>query len=82
MQPMPMSPRQSPKEIGSAAVQWACTRRGRTLVLAVVAFTILLGLGGIHNREVGHNFPDVMFAKERCRNRHNVLVVGSHITAY
>ncbi|KAF2830764.1 hypothetical protein CC86DRAFT_464004 [Ophiobolus disseminans] len=51
MQPMPMSPRQSPKEIGNAVVQWACTRRGRTLVLAFVACVVLLGVGGIHNRE-------------------------------
>lgn len=25
--------------------------------MAVVAFTILIGLGGIHNREVGRDFP-------------------------
>ncbi|KAH7083389.1 hypothetical protein BKA63DRAFT_152117 [Paraphoma chrysanthemicola] len=51
MQPMPMSPRQSPAEIGSAAVQWACTRRGRTLVLTVVFCVVLLGLGGVRHRE-------------------------------
>lgn len=54
MQHMPMSPRQSPTEIGSAAVQWACGRRGRTMVMAIVLFTILLGLGGLHNREVSY----------------------------
>lgn len=54
MQTMPMSPRQSTTEIGSAAVQWACTRRGRTFVMVVVLFTILLGLGGVHNREVSY----------------------------
>jgi hypothetical protein len=57
MQPMPMSPRQSPLEIGNAAVQWACTRRGRMLALAIVSCVILLGLGSIHNHEVGADFP-------------------------
>lgn len=52
MQSVPISPRQSPKEIGSAAVQWACGRKGRTMVMTVVLFTILLGLGGVHHREV------------------------------
>jgi hypothetical protein len=56
MQAMPMSPRQSPKEIGTSAVQWACTRRGRMLVLTIVFFTIILGLGGMHNREASHHF--------------------------
>lgn len=56
MQAMPMSPRQSPVELGNAAVQWACTRRGRTMVLAVVAFVVLLTIGGIHNREVSCSF--------------------------
>ncbi|KAF2036741.1 hypothetical protein EK21DRAFT_51610, partial [Setomelanomma holmii] len=51
MQPMPMSPRQSPVEIGSAAVQWACTRRGRTLGLTILFCTVLLGLGGFRHRE-------------------------------
>jgi hypothetical protein len=56
MQAMPMSPRQSPTEIGSAAVQWACTRRGRMLVLTIVFVTAILGFGGMHNREVSDNF--------------------------
>jgi hypothetical protein len=67
MQAMPMSPRQSPKEIGSAAVQWACTRRGRMLVLTLVFFTIILGLGGLHNREVSWHlqFQDCVARKKR-----------------
>lgn len=52
IQAMPLSLRQSPTEIGNAAVQWAYTRRGRTFIMAVVLFAILLGLGGVHNREV------------------------------
>lgn len=64
MQAMPMSPRQSPAEIGSAAVQWACTRRGRMLVLTVVFFTIILGLGGMHNREVSDNFPRLVVEED------------------
>ncbi|KAH5738065.1 hypothetical protein HBI20_015160 [Parastagonospora nodorum] len=51
MQAMTMSPIHSTKELGGAAVQWACTRRGRVLLLTVVFFTIVLGLGGVHNRE-------------------------------
>lgn len=53
MQAMPMSPRQSPTEIGSAAVQWVCTRRGRTFVMGIVLFMILMGLGGVQHHEVG-----------------------------
>ncbi|OAL52273.1 hypothetical protein IQ07DRAFT_678294 [Pyrenochaeta sp. DS3sAY3a] len=51
MQPMPMSPRQSPAELGSAAVQWACSRRGRTTVMVIVLFTVLIGLTGMRNQE-------------------------------
>lgn len=57
MLPMPMSPRQSPAEIGSAAVQWACTRRGRTLVMTVLLFVLfIVGMTGMRHHEVGYNF--------------------------
>ena len=56
MQPMPMSPRQSPAEIGSAAVQWACTRRGRTMLLTVLLFAVLVGMTGMRHHEVGCPF--------------------------
>jgi hypothetical protein len=52
MQMKQMSPRQSPKEIGSAAMQWACTRRGRMLVLTIMLFAIFLALLGMQNHEV------------------------------
>ncbi|KAF1845424.1 uncharacterized protein K460DRAFT_337606 [Cucurbitaria berberidis CBS 394.84] len=51
MQSMPMSPRQSPADIGSAAVQWACTRRGRMLLLTVLFFAVLIGMTGMRNHE-------------------------------
>ncbi|KAF9700487.1 hypothetical protein EKO04_001335 [Ascochyta lentis] len=44
-----MSPQQSPTAIGGAAVQWLCSRRGRTLFLSVIALTFLLGLAGIQH---------------------------------
>ncbi|KAI4624596.1 hypothetical protein J4E83_004272 [Alternaria metachromatica] len=57
---LPMSPTQSPKEFGSAAVQWACTRRGRMMVLTIALLTLLLGLTGMRNHEAissrYHNF--------------------------
>jgi len=49
---MPMSPTHSPKEFGSAAVKWACTRRGRMMGLAFTLFTIFFGLTGMTNNEV------------------------------
>ncbi|KAF1911187.1 hypothetical protein BDU57DRAFT_524953 [Ampelomyces quisqualis] len=48
---MPISWIQSLKDVGSAAVQWVATRRGRTMVMAVVLMVVLLGLGGVHHRE-------------------------------
>lgn len=51
MRPMPMSPRQSPTEIGGAAVQWLCSRRGRTLLLSVIVLTFILGLAGMRHSE-------------------------------
>lgn len=57
MQAMPMAPIHATRELGGAAVQWACTRRGRMLVLTVVFFMIVLGLGGVHNREVSNLTP-------------------------
>ncbi|KZM27756.1 hypothetical protein ST47_g1095 [Ascochyta rabiei] len=51
MQAMPMSPRQSPTAIGGAAVQWLCSRRGRTLLLSVIVLTFVLGLAGIRHPE-------------------------------
>ena len=74
MQPMPMSPRQSPAKIGNAAVQWVCTRRGRTVVMAIVAFTILLTVGGIHNRDVGCNFPAYYLLPARCGSLINLVL--------
>lgn len=51
MLPMPMSPRQSPTEIGGAAVQWLCSRRGRTLLLSAIILTFILGLTGVRHSE-------------------------------
>lgn len=51
MLPMPMSPRQTPTEIGGAAVQWFCSRRGRTLLFTIVFLTFILGLAGIRHSE-------------------------------
>ncbi|KAF2628699.1 hypothetical protein BU25DRAFT_30730 [Macroventuria anomochaeta] len=51
MLPMPMSPRQSPTEIGKAAVQWLCSRRGRTLLLSVFVLTFILGVVGVRHSE-------------------------------
>ncbi|KAF1930042.1 uncharacterized protein M421DRAFT_59348 [Didymella exigua CBS 183.55] len=47
-----MSARQIPIEIGSAAIQWFCSRRGRTLLFLVVFFTLILGLAGIRHSEM------------------------------
>jgi hypothetical protein len=50
MQAMPMSsPRQ---EFGSAAVQWACTRRGRMMGLMVVLVLVFVGLMELDNHQV------------------------------
>lgn len=46
-----MSPRQSPTELGGAAVQWLCTRRGRTLLLSAIFLTFILGLAGVRHSE-------------------------------
>jgi hypothetical protein len=51
MLPMPMSPRQTPTEIGGAAVQWFCSRRGRTLLFSIAFLTLILGLTGIRHSE-------------------------------
>lgn len=51
MLPMPMSSRQTPTEIGGAAVQWLCTRRGRTLLFSIVFLTFILGLAGVRHSE-------------------------------
>lgn len=52
LQAMPMSPRQSPADIGVAAMQWACTRRGRTLMFSIVFLLALFGVVSVGNREV------------------------------
>ncbi|KAJ4371536.1 hypothetical protein N0V83_004755 [Neocucurbitaria cava] len=61
MLPMPMSPRQSPAEIGSAAVQWACTRRGRTLVMTVLLFVLfIVGMTGLrHHEAISSKYHDI-----------------------
>ncbi|KAJ4361469.1 hypothetical protein N0V95_001886 [Ascochyta clinopodiicola] len=46
---MPISPRQSPTAIGGAAVQWLCSRRGRTLLISVIVLTFVLGLAAIQH---------------------------------
>ncbi|KAH6633401.1 hypothetical protein C7974DRAFT_308858 [Boeremia exigua] len=46
-----MSPRQSPAELGGAAVQWLCSRRGRTVLLSIVVLTFILGLAGVRHSE-------------------------------
>ncbi|KAF1944764.1 hypothetical protein EJ02DRAFT_370768 [Clathrospora elynae] len=51
MQSISMFPRQSPAKIGSAAMQWACTRRGRMAVLTVTLFALFLGLMGMGHHE-------------------------------
>lgn len=52
MEVMPMSPRQSPAEIGNAVIAWARSRRGRTLVLSAVFMVLLVGLMGAKHSEV------------------------------
>ncbi|KNG45876.1 hypothetical protein DDE82_003842 [Stemphylium lycopersici] len=47
----PLSPKQLPKEFGNAAVQWACTRRGRMIVLTIMLLSVFLGLMGMRNQE-------------------------------
>ncbi|KAF1834356.1 hypothetical protein BDW02DRAFT_598254 [Decorospora gaudefroyi] len=49
MQTMLMALGQSPAEIGRAAVQWVCTRRGRTMVVTITMFIVLFGLMGLQN---------------------------------
>ena len=61
---MPMSHTQSTKEFGNAAVQWACTRRGRMMVLTITLLTILLGLTGMRHHEVRLVHSDI---RERAR---------------
>ncbi|KAF3051785.1 hypothetical protein E8E11_011107 [Didymella keratinophila] len=51
MLPMPMSPRQTPTEIGGAAVQWFRSRRGRTLLFSVAFLTLILAVTGIRHSE-------------------------------
>jgi hypothetical protein len=48
---IPMYPRQTPTEIGGAAVQWFCSRRGRTLLFSVVFLALILALTGIRHSE-------------------------------
>ncbi|XP_014551960.1 hypothetical protein COCVIDRAFT_19846, partial [Bipolaris victoriae FI3] len=45
------SPTPSPKEVGGAAIQWVCTRRGRMVVMMAVLFSVFLGLTGMKHRE-------------------------------
>ncbi|CAO2655914.1 Nn.00g047170.m01.CDS01 [Neocucurbitaria sp. VM-36] len=60
MQAMPMSPRQSPAEIGSAAVQWACTRRGRMMVLTMLLLVVFLGMTGMRNHKaISSKYHDI-----------------------
>lgn len=52
MQAMPMAfPRQLPAKIGAVAVQWACTRRGRMILLTGLIITVLIGLTGVRHQE-------------------------------
>lgn len=48
---MPMSPRQTPAEVGGAAVQWFCSRRGRTLLFSIFSLSLILALTGIRHSE-------------------------------
>ncbi|KAF3034604.1 hypothetical protein E8E12_004594 [Didymella heteroderae] len=51
MLPMPTSPRQTPAELGGAALQWFCSRRGRTLLFSTVFLVLTLGLTGVRHSE-------------------------------
>ncbi|ORX90975.1 hypothetical protein BCR34DRAFT_581599 [Clohesyomyces aquaticus] len=51
MEAMPMSPRQSPAELGNAVISWARGRRGRTLIISAVFVLALLGLMGARHTE-------------------------------
>ncbi|KAF2465535.1 uncharacterized protein BDR25DRAFT_346072 [Lindgomyces ingoldianus] len=51
MEAMPMSPRQSPAELGNAVIAWARGRRGRTLIISAVFVMVLLGLMGARHSE-------------------------------
>lgn len=53
LRPMPMSPRQSPAELGNAAVAWARSRRGRTIAISAVFVIVTLALLGASHSEVG-----------------------------
>ena len=55
--PMPMASRQSLPRLGNAAVQWACTRRARMLILTITLFALLLALMGLGNHEVCRYSP-------------------------
>jgi hypothetical protein len=50
---MPMSPRQSPAEIRNAILNWARSRRGRTLGIVAVFFLVVIGLLGVRHSDVG-----------------------------
>ncbi|KAJ6198622.1 hypothetical protein J3E72DRAFT_238691 [Bipolaris maydis] len=45
------SPTPSPREVGGAAIQWVCTKRGRMVVMMAVLFSVFLGLAGMKHRE-------------------------------
>lgn len=49
------SPTPSPREVGGAAIQWVCTKRGRMVVMMAVLFSVFLGLAGMKHREVCRN---------------------------
>jgi hypothetical protein len=50
--PVPLSPRQGSTQIGSAAMQWARSRRGRVLVASIVFLIVLAGIAGARQSEV------------------------------
>lgn len=69
MEIMPMSPRQSPAELGSALLAWTKSRRGRTLGIFAVSVLVLLGIMGAKHSEVSsHSFrrKDIVRFGEGC----------------
>jgi hypothetical protein len=68
--PVPLSPRQS--QIGAAALQWACCRRGRVSVASVVLLFVFLGIAGARHSEVSLFAMRDMAYQDSANSRHAV----------
>lgn len=54
LEPMPMSPRQSPSQLGGVVLQWVKGRRGRALAMSAVFVLFILGLAGMRHSDVSY----------------------------